>query len=185
MKTILIFTFLLTTICIFAQTEEFYKLEAKTIDGKVFKFEDLQGKRVMIVNVASECGLTPQYEDLQKLYEKYGGDDFVILGFPANNFMKQEPGTNAEIKKFCTSKFNVTFQMMQKISVKDDDIHPVYKWLTRKEYNGRNDYRMKWNFQKFFINEEGKHVGMASPRIKPMRDEIQKWAKGEIKEVEL
>jgi len=185
MKNIFLILLMFTSLTSISQTKDFYKLSAKTIDGNDFDFSSLKGKKVMIVNVASKCGLTPQYEDLQKLNELYGGENFVILGFPANDFLKQEPGTNTEIKEFCTSKFNVTFQMMEKISVKGDEIDPIYKWLTTKELNGRGDYEMKWNFQKFFIDEEGKLVGKANPIINPLDDQIVKWIKGEAKEVDL
>ena len=155
----------------FAQSS-FYSLSAKTIDGEDISFEQFKGKKVLVVNVASKCGFTPQYEDLESLYKVYGGDDFTIIGFPANNFMKQEPGTNEEIKAFCTSNYGVSFQMMSKISVKGDDIHPVYQWLTQKEKNGVKDSNVKWNFQKYLIDENGKLVGVFSPKTKPFSEEI-------------
>lgn len=161
-----------------AQDSNFYKLTAKTIDGKSYKFSDLKGKKVLIVNVASKCGFTPQYEDLEKLYKEYGGDDFTIIGFPANNFLKQEPGTDEEIKEFCTLNYGVTFQMMSKISVKGDDMHPVYKWLTEKSNNGVMDSKVSWNFQKYMIDENGKLVDFAKPKEKPMSPKIVDWIKG-------
>ena len=109
---------------------KFYDFKATTIDGKEFDFSTLKGKKVLIVNTASKCGHTPQYKDLEDLYKQYGGDKFVIIGFPANNFLWQEPGTNDSIKEFCTKKYGVTFPMMAKISVKGDSMHPLYKWLT-------------------------------------------------------
>ncbi len=162
----------------FAQQSNFHSFKTKTIDGKTFDMASLKGKKVLVVNTASKCGLTPQYEDLQALNEKYGGDKFVIIGFPANNFLKQEPGTNAEIRQFCTENFQVTFPMMQKISVKGDDIDPIYKWLTTKALNGKMDADVSWNFQKFMIDEKGNLVDMASPRTKPMDDQIVKWITG-------
>ena len=140
---------------------DFYTLSFKTISGETFKFSQLKGKKVLIVNTASKCGFTPQYTDLQKLYEKYGSDKFVIIGFPANNFMSQEPGSNSEIKEFCLTNYNVTFPMMAKISVKGKDIHPLYEWLTSKEQNGVMDSNVKWNFQKYMIDENGKLVDVA------------------------
>ena len=152
---------------------DFYSLSANTIDGEMYSFDQLKGKKVLIVNVASKCGLTPQYEDLEVLYKTYGGDGFTIIGFPANNFMKQEPGSNEEIKEFCSANYGVTFQMMAKISVKGDDMHPVYQWLTQKSKNGLKDSNVKWNFQKYLINEEGKLVEVFSPKIKPLSEEIK------------
>ena len=181
MKNLLIILFLFTGLQTFSQTDNFYDLKAKTIDGKEFDFESLKGKRVMIVNVASKCGYTSQYKDLQELHEKYGSNDFVIIAFPANNFLKQEPGSDSEIKQFCSSKYNVSFQMMSKISVKGNDIHQVYKWLCEKKFNKRDDFSVKWNFQKFFIDENGQHVGKVNPSVNPMDKQIVKWAKGEIK----
>jgi glutathione peroxidase len=153
----------------------FHDFTVTTIDGEEYPLLQLKGKKVLVVNTASKCGYTPQYEDLEKLYEKYGGDKFTIIGFPANNFMSQEPGTNAEIKQFCTSEYGVTFPMMSKISVKGDDIAPVYKWLTRKEENQVMDAPVKWNFQKFMIDENGNLAGMATPGDKPFSDKIVNW----------
>jgi len=151
---------------------DFYDLSAKTIDGDAFSFEQLKGKKVLIVNVASKCGLTPQYEDLETLFKMYGGDDFIIVGFPANNFMKQEPGSEEEIKTFCEANYGVTFQMMSKISVKGDDMHPVYQWLTQEEKNGLKDSSVKWNFQKYLIDEEGHLLEVFSPKTKPLSEDI-------------
>ncbi len=152
-----------------------YDFTIKTIYGETFDLSTLKGKKVLIVNTASKCGLTPQYEDLQKLYETYKDQDFIILGFPANNFMNQEPGTNEEIKEFCDSKFGISFPMMEKISVKGEDIHPLYKWLTQKSLNGVFNADVSWNFQKFMINRDGKVVDFAPPREKPFSDRIVTW----------
>ncbi len=160
------------------QKKTFYDFTVKTIDGDDFSLSSLKGKKVLVVNTASKCGYTPQYEDLQKLFETYGGDKFTVIGFPANNFMKQEPGTNAEIKEFCTSRFSVTFPMMSKISVKGDDIDPLYKWLTEKAENGVMDAPVKWNFQKFMIDENGRLVDMAPSSENPMSEKIVNWIKG-------
>jgi len=129
----------------------------------------------LIVNTASRCGHTPQYKDLQALYETYSSKGLVIIGFPANNFLSQEPGSNSEIKQFCTEKYNVTFPMMQKISVKGDDMDPVYKWLTQKSENGVMDAAVTWNFQKFMIDENGKLIGMVPPKDSPKSQKIIDW----------
>jgi glutathione peroxidase len=131
----------------------------------------------MIVNTASKCGFTPQYEQLQALYKEYGGDGFVIIGFPANNFLSQEPGTNEEIKEFCTSKYSVTFPMMGKISVKGSDMHPLYKWLTEKSLNGVMDSDVKWNFQKYLVDEKGSLISVIPPKESPLSEQIVKWIK--------
>jgi glutathione peroxidase len=162
----------------FAQQTNFYSFKTKDIDGKAFDLSSLKGKKVLVVNTASKCGNTPQYKDLEALYLKYGPDKFVIIGFPANNFMSQEPGSNAEIKQFCTEKYQVTFPMMQKISVKGEDIDPIYKWLTTKALNGKMDAEVTWNFQKFMIDEKGNLVDMASPRTSPNDEKIIKWITG-------
>lgn len=155
-----------------------YDFKVKTIDGLEFDMKILKGKKVLVVNTASKCGLTPQYEELQKLYEAYGSDKFVIIGFPANNFMNQEPGSNEEIMEFCTANYGVSFPMMEKISVKGKDIHPLYEWLTEKSNNGAIDAEVSWNFQKFMIDENGSVVDFAPPREKPMSDRIINWIKG-------
>jgi glutathione peroxidase len=164
-----------------AQQPSLHSFEVKAIDGSSFKLSQLKGKKVLIVNTASKCGLTPQYEDLQKLYEKYGSGNFAIIGFPANNFMKQEPGTNEEIQEFCSINYGVTFPMMEKISVKGNDMHPLYQWLTTKEMNGVMDSEVKWNFQKYMVDEDGKLVGMAKPKDNPFADEIVNWIEGTAK----
>ena len=146
-----------------------------TLEGEDFDMAQLKGKKVLIVNTASKCGNTPQYEGLQELYEKYGGEKFVIIGFPANNFLRQEPGSNEEIREFCSINYGVTFPMMAKISVKGKDMHPIYQWLTQKELNGFMDSSVKWNFQKYMVDEEGKLVGMLSPKTKPLSEEIINW----------
>jgi glutathione peroxidase len=177
MKFIQILFFAICSITIQAQTG-FYDFTVKSIDGTDFSLSGLKGKKVLVVNTASKCGLTPQYKELEELYKQYGGEKFVIIGFPANNFLSQEPGTNAEIKEFCTTNYGVTFPMMEKISVKGDDIHPLYQWLTQKDKNGVMDAPVKWNFQKFMIDENGKFVNAVSPKLKPDCDEIVNWIKG-------
>jgi glutathione peroxidase len=169
-----IFSMVLAVTAVFAQ-QSFYDFKVKAIDGKEFDLASLKGKKVLVVNTASKCGLTPQYEQLQEVFEKYGGDNFTIIGFPANNFMKQEPGTNEEIAEFCQKNYGVTFQMMEKISVKGDDMHPLYQWLTQKSKNGVLDSEIGWNFQKYLIDEKGNLVKMVAPKVKPNDEEILGW----------
>jgi glutathione peroxidase len=161
-----------------AQQKSFYDFTVKTIEGNELSLLQFKGKKVMIVNVASQCGLTPQYEKLQKLYEKYGKDDFVVIGFPANNFRNQEPGTNEEIQAFCTSNYGVTFPMMEKISVAGEDIAPLYQWLTSKHENGKEDAPVSWNFQKFLIDENGNWIKAIDPRTSPMDETVISWIEG-------
>jgi len=155
----------------------FYELTCKTIDGDLFDFSTLKGKKVLIVNVASKCGFTPQYEDLEKLYKEYGGDDFTILGFPSNDFLKQESGSEKEIKAFCQLTYGVSFPMMSKVLVKGVDKHKVYKWLTMKDHNGVMNSTVKWNFQKYMISKEGNLVGFAAPVDKPYSKKILDFIK--------
>jgi glutathione peroxidase len=157
----------------------FYDFTVKDIKGADFPLSELKGKKVLVVNTASNCGLTPQYEDLEALFREYKEEDFVIIGFPSNDFASQEPGTNSEIAAFCTEKFDVTFPMMEKITVKGDEIHPLYKWLTTEEMNGLEDSKVAWNFQKYMIDAKGNLVGHISPRKKPDSKEILSWINGE------
>ncbi|MCR5862462.1 glutathione peroxidase [Flavobacterium sp. J372] len=154
-----------------------YQFKVTDLYGKPFDFASLKGKKVMIVNTASECGLTPQYKDLEALYKKYKDKGFVIVGFPANNFMEQEPGTNKEIAAFCERNYGVTFPMMEKISVKGKDIAPIYAFLTQKSKNGVSDNEMLWNFQKFLIDENGRLVKSINPKTLPTDPEIVNWIK--------
>ncbi len=157
----------------------FYDFTVKDIDGNDFSLSRLKGKKVMVVNVASKCGFTPQYEQLEAIYKKYQAADFVIIGFPANDFKEQEPGTNREIKEFCTLNYGVTFPMMQKIHVKGDNIHPLYQWLTTKELNGVEDSKVKWNFQKYLINRKGELEKVISPWTKPDSKKVINWIETE------
>ncbi len=161
-----------------AQKGTFHQFSMESIDGEVIHFSQFKGKKVLVVNTASKCGLTPQYEDLQKLHEEYKDKGLVVIGFPANNFLNQEPGTNEEIQAFCSANYGVSFLMMSKISVKGDDIHPLYRWLTSKEQNGVMDSEVKWNFQKYLIDEDGRLVNMVPPREKPYSETIINWVKG-------
>ncbi|MDI3520548.1 MAG: glutathione peroxidase [Anaerophaga sp.] len=176
-KSLLTAVFLFTGVSIIAGQTGFYDFKVKTLDGETFDFASLKGKKVMIVNTASKCGFTPQYEQLQDIYEKYGKDHFVIIGFPANNFMNQEPGTAEEIREFCDINYGVTFPMMAKISVKGDDQHPLYQWLTNKEKNGVSDSEVKWNFQKYLISADGKLEKVIPSKTRPDDPEIIAWIK--------
>ncbi len=158
-----------------AQEKSIYDYTVETIDGKKFKMSELKGKKIMIVNVASKCGFTYQYEELQALYEKYKDKGLVIIGFPANNFGKQEPGKNEEIKTFCSLTYGVTFPMMAKISAKGDDMAPIYQWLTTKKLNGVGDFEVSWNFNKFLINADGTLYQHFGPKTAPNDEKIIKW----------
>lgn len=155
-----------------------HSFKVTDIDGKEFDMASLKGKKVLIVNTASECGLTPQYEQLEEVYKKYGGAKFEIIGFPANNFGAQEPGADTTIAAFCKKNYGVTFKMMSKISVKGDDQHELYQWLTKKDKNGVEDAPVTWNFQKFLIDENGNLVKSVSPRVLPNDESIVNWIKG-------
>jgi glutathione peroxidase len=160
------------------QVEDIYQFKVKTLTDEDFDFSTLKGKKVMIVNTASKCGLTPQYKDLQALYDTYKEENFVIVGFPANNFAKQEPGTNAEIAEFCQLNYGVSFPMMAKISVKGNDMHPMYQFLTQKSKNGFKDSEVSWNFQKYLIDENGNLVQVIAPKTLPTDQSIISWIKG-------
>ncbi len=175
MKKLLITLLLLIPFAFTGFSQSFYDFTVKDIDGNDFSFRQLKGKKVMVVNVASKCGFTPQYEQLEALYKKYKDRGFVIIGFPANNFKEQEPGTNEEIKSFCTLEYGVTFPMMAKISVKGDDMAPIYHWLTAKELNGKSNSSVKWNFQKYLINREGELEHVINPWVEPDNKKIIKW----------
>jgi len=175
-KLTLIFSFILVSTIVFSQ-QSIYDFKVKDIDGKDFDLSSLKGKKVLIVNTASKCGYTPQYKQLEEVYKKYGGANFTVIGFPANNFGSQEPGTNQEIEEFCEKNYGVTFKMMSKISVKGDDADPVYQWLTSKSKNGVMDSDVKWNFQKYLIDENGKLVEVLESKVKPDDEKIVSWIK--------
>lgn len=149
----------------------------KDISGKDYPMAQLKGKKVMIVNTASKCGLTPQYEGLQALYEEYESKGLIIIGFPANNFMAQEPGDEKEIAAFCEANYGVTFPMMSKIDVIGDNQHELYTYLTSKVHNGVQDSEVQWNFQKYLIDESGKLAKVISPKVSPQDEEIIEWLK--------
>jgi glutathione peroxidase len=157
--------------------ETIYQFKVKDIEGNVFDFASLKGKKIMIVNTASKCGLTPQYAELEELYKKFKEYNLVIIGFPANNFAEQEPGTNSEIATFCTKNYGVTFPMMEKISVKGEDMASLYKFLTQKSLNGLEDNEVQWNFQKYLINENGHLDKVVAPKTLPFDETIITWIK--------
>jgi glutathione peroxidase len=155
-----------------------YNYKVTDINGKVFDFATLKGKKVLIVNTASNCGFTPQYKELETLYQTYKNAGFVIVGFPANNFGAQEPGSNEEIASFCQKNYGVSFPMMSKVSVKGDDMTAIYQFLTQKSKNGVMDSTVKWNFQKYLINEKGELEKVLGSQTTPLSPEIVSWIKG-------
>lgn len=156
-------------------SKSIHQFKVVDIEGNEFDLATLKGKKVMIVNTASKCGLTPQYEQLESLYQQYKDKNFTIIGFPANNFMSQEPGSNEEIAAFCQKNYGVSFPMMAKISVKGKNQHPLYTFLTEKKYNGLEDNKVAWNFQKYLINADGQLEKVISPRTLPNDQEIIDW----------
>ena len=160
------------------EATSFYNLTATTIDGDTYAFSELKGKRVLIVNTASKCGYTPQYEGLQELHNAYGGEDFIILGFPSNDFGFQEPGSEEKIADFCEKNYGVTFQMMSKVKTSAKGGHPVYQWLCNASQNGVSDAKVSWNFNKFLIDESGRWTAHHASRIEPMSAEITSFARG-------
>lgn len=152
-------------------TSSIYDIEINSINGEKINLEDFKGKKILFVNVASKCGYTSQYEELQKLYEK-NNDKLVIIGVPCNQFGMQEPGTSVEILNFCKKNYGVSFPLTEKINVKGNSQHPLYKWLTSRDLNGFSDTQVSWNFQKYLINEEGKLLKMFPSNIKPLDNSI-------------
>lgn len=155
--------------------ETIYSYKVNDLSGNEFDFASLKGKKILIVNTASKCGLTPQYKDLEAIYEKYKSNNFVIVGFPANNFAAQEPGSSKEISEFCQKNYGVTFPMMEKVSVKGGDMCAVYQFLTQKSKNGLQDSEVEWNFQKYLINEKGELEKVVLPQVLPTDQEIVNW----------
>jgi glutathione peroxidase len=185
MKTckILVFAFIASTFITapfmheLSAQESFYDFVVEDIHGSAFDLAVLKGKKVLVVNTASGCALTPQYEKLEKLYSLYGGEDFVILAFPSNDFGNQEPGSNSEIAGFCKTEYEISFPVMAKVAIKGENKHPLYKWLTEAAKNGVEDSRVSWNFQKYMISEEGELLGHLAPWKKPDCRKITSWLK--------
>ena len=153
------------------QSQSIYSISLKGISGEDIDLNDFKGKKILFVNVASKCGFTPQYDKLQELHEKYS-DKLVVIGLPCNQFKDQEPGTHEEILQFCKINYGVTFQLTEKINVKGPDQHPLYSWLTKKELNGVKDSEVKWNFQKYLVDEEGNFMDMFYSVTSPMSNKI-------------
>ncbi|MBO6622121.1 MAG: glutathione peroxidase [Balneola sp.] len=179
MKASLIFLLLITFGAVIENPESIYEFKMENIDGEKISLDSYKGKAILIVNVASKCGYTPQYEGLQALYEKYNDDGLVILGFPANNFKGQEPGTDEEIKQFCTLEYGVEFPMFSKVSVKGDDQAELFKYLTALD---NPDFKgdIKWNFEKFLISKEGKLSRRFRSQTKPQSDELVSAIENEL-----
>ena len=155
-----------------------HEFKVENINGDEFDFSSLKGKKIMVVNTASKCGLTPQYEKLEALYQKYKNENFIIIGFPSNDFMGQEPGSNEEIIAFCKKNYGVSFPMMSKVKVKGNDKCDIYSFLTSKSQNGLEDNKVQWNFQKYLLDENGFLVKVLSPRTLPNDPQISSWIEG-------
>jgi len=174
-----IIVILLTSIFSSPAQKTLHDFKATTLEGEPFDFAQLKGKKVLIVNTASKCSFTPQYKELEKLYTTYTNKNFIIIGFPSNDFGKQEPGTAKEIREFCTVNFGITFPLMEKVHVKGKEIHPIYQWLTNKQENGKEDVPVIWNFQKFMINEEGHWIDFLPPGKNPDSPKLIQWIEGQ------
>jgi len=184
-KTIIIFIIISASFMMFSffklkgtPTSTIYGFKVNTIEGTEFDFSSLKGKKILMVNTASKCGFTPQFEQLEALFEKYKDKNFAIVGFPCNQFGNQDPGSGTEIKSFCTKNYGVTFPMMEKIDVKGDNAAGIYKWLTSKEKNGVENSSVKWNFQKYMIDENGFLVGHVASFKSPDCKKIVNWIEG-------
>lgn len=173
-----LFAIILSTIFMsfsLSENKKLHDFTTKTLDGKPFNFADLKGKKVLIVNTASECGYTRQYKGLEELYDKYKTKNFVVIGFPCNDFGGQEPGSSKDIQAFCSKNFGVSFPLMEKISIAKS---PIYQWLTHKNENGVLDATVKWNFNKFLVDEKGNLVKYLPSSVEPMSSEITNWIEG-------
>ena len=184
MKTVFIIGLILALVLVFyrfkkpANKTSIHQFKAKKIEGEWLDFSSLKGKKILIVNTASKCGFTPQFKELEDLYEKYKDKNFVIIGFPCNQFGSQEPGSSSDIKEFCTRNYGVTFMMMKKVDVKGDSISEIYSWLTSKAKNGVKNSSVKWNFQKYMIDENGFLVDYVLPFKSPNCSKIVNWIEG-------
>ncbi|MCW3079116.1 glutathione peroxidase [Segetibacter sp.] len=159
-----------------ASSKTIHQFKVPSIEGGTINFKKYKGKKILVVNTASKCGYTPQYEGLEKLYKEHK-DKLVVVGFPANNFGGQEPGSDEEIKEFCKVRFGVTFPLASKVEVVGDNTHPLFKWLTTKEQNGVLDAKVKWNFTKFLLDENGKLLASFDSKVTPQSEEILKYLK--------
>ncbi len=172
-RTMLKYVILCATV-MFLRAHSVYDFKVSALDGGALDLAKFRGKKMLIVNTASQCGYTPQYAELEKLYQEYK-TKLVVIGFPANNFGGQEPGTNGQIKEFCKKNYGVSFPMSEKVSVKGDDIDPLFRWLTSKNENGVMDAEIKWNFTKFLLDENGKLLAVFPSKVTPMSEEITKF----------
>tara|TARA_B100001758_G_C18263068_1_gene532142 strand:+ start:102 stop:680 length:579 start_codon:yes stop_codon:yes gene_type:complete len=161
-----------------AKKMSIHEFTVESITGESFDFSSLKGKKIIVVNTASKCGLTPQYEKLEALYQKFKSQNLVIVGFPSNDFMGQEPGSNEEIVAFCQKNYGVTFPMMSKVKVRGKEMSEIYSFLTMKAKNGFSDNKVQWNFQKYLLDEKGFLVDVVSPRINPDDSKIINWIEG-------
>ena len=174
MKSLLSF-FFISLFSFASPGQTFHSFEIQALDSdEVIDLSTFKGKKVLVVNVASKCGYTRQYEDLQRLYNQYQ-DKLVVIGFPCDQFMGQELNVEADIRAFCTEEFNVTFPMTTVIEVKGRNQHPIYSWLTQKGKNGKGDYSISWNFNKFMVDENGELLEYFDSKVKPMDEEIMKY----------
>lgn len=155
-----------------------HDFKVNDLQGNSFDFAKLKGKKVMIVNTASECGLTPQYTELQELYEEKKDKDFVVIGFPCNDFGAQEPGSAGEIKTFCSKNYGVTFPIMEKVTVKGEQKHPVYDWILKESEKNGSASEIEWNFQKFLFDEDGAFAKCLAPTVTPKDEQIITWLDG-------
>ena len=155
-------------------SKSLYDIKIDSLQGESIDFSSFKGKKILFVNVASKCGFTPQYKDLQKLYDQYQ-DSLVVIGVPCNQFGKQEPGTSNEIEEFCQVNYGVSFLITEKVDVKGSEQHPLYTWLTSKTDNGRKNSSVKWNFQKYLVNEKGEFEAVFGTKVKPMSEEITNY----------
>ena len=177
-KVLITLFFVIAAVAAFAQdATSFYDYKMTDINGKTFDMSELKGKKVLLVNTATQCGFTSQFSAMEELYEDYKDKNFVVIAIPSNDFADKEPGSNEEIKSYVEKNYGVTFPVMAKTSVKGDDENPLYKWLTSKELNGVMDTKVAWNYQKYMIDENGKLVGVVEPKESPSSDKVIEWLK--------
>ena len=180
MKNTLLFILMSFSVSLFSQTKSFYDFKVTDINGETFDFASLKGKKVLIVNTASECSLAPQLNKMQELYEEFGGEEFEIIAFPSNDFGKREPAENDQIKEIYSQKFHISFPIMAKSSVKGDSINPVFRWLTSSAENGTLDAKVTWNFQKFLVDKNGEVVDVIWPVGSPKGKRIEEWLQEDL-----
>ncbi len=174
-----LFLILLSVLAIFTvnaqQSTSIYDYKLTDINGNTFDMSELKGKKVLLVNTATQCGFTPQFSEMEKLYENYKDKNFVVVAIPSNDFGNKEPGSNEEIKNYVEKHYDVSFPVMAKTSVTGNDENPLYKWLTSKDLNGEMDTKVAWNYQKYMIDEDGKIVGIVEPKESPSSEKVINW----------